>query len=203
MKRFLFLNLAIFTASIQTALAGTVYPISFSATTSDPTGNPAQSDTVTGNITTDGTIGTLAPSDILSWNLDLVDNLDAANDFNLTPSNSALVEDTGSALSATSSALSFNFSGSGEFLIQANSPGAFSGYHYFCLSTGGACLAGESIAPGYIYLDGVVLTGSAAPIGLQPLTPPSPNPAPEPSSYGLGITGLVALGLTLKRTFLK
>ena len=108
------------------------------------------------------------------------------------------MEDTGSALSATAGGLFFNYSGSGEFLIQANSPGAYTGYHYFCFSTGGACLAGETIAPDYIYSDGVVLTGAAGPVGTQPLnttTTPSSS-VPEPASAILLGSGLLG-GLIL------
>ena len=36
-------------------------------------GNPIQTDSVVGTVTTDGTIGVLQTSDILSWNLDLID----------------------------------------------------------------------------------------------------------------------------------
>lgn len=185
----------------RTGSANTVYPINLTVTTSDPTGNPAQSDTVSGSITTDGTIGTLASTDIVSWNLDLIDRLNAANDFDLNPTNSSLVEDTGSALSATATGLYFNYSGNGEFLIQADNPGAFSGSHYFCFSTGGACLAGESIVPDYYTSDGVVLTGSSAPVGNQPLN--TPSGVPEPSEYALVFTGLAFLSARLKRKFAK
>lgn len=185
----------------QKAGASTIYPINLTVTSSNPTGNPAQSDTLSGSITTDGTIGTLAPADILGWNLNLTDNLNSAYDFDLTTANSSLVEDTGNALSATASGLYFNFSGNGEFLIQANNPGSFSGYHYFCLSTGGACLAGESIVPDYIDVDGVVLTGSAAPIGQQPLN--SGSATPEPAEYGLLSIGLLLSAVGVKRTVAK
>jgi hypothetical protein len=195
--------IAVPVASMSAHASNIVYTVNTTITSANPTGNPLQSNTVSGSITTDGTIGVLAPADILSWNLNLIDNLNAADDIDLTPSNSALVEDTGSALSATATGLSFNFSGSGEFLIQGTQFGAFSGYQYFCFSTGGACLAGETIAPLYIFTDGAVLTGAAAPVGTQPLNPtPSPTGVvPEPSTYGLVLTGLLGLGGTLKRKF--
>jgi hypothetical protein len=193
-----FLTIAFITVQLGSlvARADIVYTVDTTISSTDPTGT-LQTDTVDGSITTDGTSGVLASSDILSWNLDLIDGLDSANDFDLTTSNSSLVEDTGSALSATATGLSFNYSGSGEFLIQANSPGAYSGSHYFCFSTGGACLAGETIAPLYIYTDGAVDTGTAAPVGSQPL---NQSAVPEPSSYGLLLTGLLGLG-GLKRKF--
>jgi len=169
-----------------------------SVTTSDPTGNPLQSDTVTGSLMTDGTIGALHGANIVGWDLDLVDNLNAAYDYDLTPANSSLIEDGGGALSATASGLDFDFSGSGEFLIQANSPGPFSGYRYFCFSTGiFACLAGETISPGYIFTDGVVLTGAGAPVGMQPVGPP-PSGAPEPATWAMMLLGFGGLGAAVR-----
>jgi hypothetical protein len=201
MKQFLLASLTFSLMALPNAgSANTVYPINLSVTTSNPTGNPAQSDTITGSITTDGTIGTLASSNILGWNLNLFDNLNSAYDYDLTPSNSSLVEDTGSALSATSTGLYFDYSGAGEFLIQANAPGAYSGYHYFCFSTGGACLTGETIAPDYIYTDGVVLTGTSAPVGTQPLNSGSTaSTTPEPVSLSLMSVGLVVAGVARVR----
>ena len=183
------------------ARANIVYAVDTTITSSDPTGNPLQTDTVEGTITTDGTIGVIGSGNIVSWNLDLIDGLNSANDFDLTTTNSSLVEDIGSALTATATALSFDFSGSGEFLIQI-SPGAYSGFSYFCFSTGTVvCVAGETISPQYVFVDGVVATGAAAPIGPQPLGPSSS--VPEPSTYGLMITGLLGLGGagSLKRKF--
>lgn len=177
--------------SAGVARANNVYPINTTITSSDPTGNPAQSDTVSGSITTDGTIGILLPANIVNWNLNLIDNLNSSDDYDLTPSNSSLVEDTGSALSASATALLFNFGATGEFLIQANSPGPFSGSHYFCFSTGGACLEGETISPQVYNVDGVVLTGASAPVGVLPL---APNSTPEPSSSELMLMGILCLG---------
>ena len=63
---------------------------------------------VTGFITTDGTIGTLSSTDILDWNLTLNDG--HGNTVDLIPSNST-VGNTGTDLTASSSDLMFNFSG--------------------------------------------------------------------------------------------
>ena len=104
--------------SLHAHASNIIYTINTTITSANPTGNPLQSNTVVGSITTDGTIGVLPSGDILTWNLNLIDNLNAADNVDLTPANSTLVEDTGSALSATATGLSFNFSGTGEFLIQ-------------------------------------------------------------------------------------
>jgi hypothetical protein len=182
-----------------TAHANIVYTINTTITSSNPTGNAAQTDTVLGTLTTDGQIGVLSSSDIISYDLDLIDQLNAANNVDLTPANSSIVENTGSALSASATGLSFNFSGSGEFGIQANSPGPFSGYSYFCFSTGVyACLAGETISPQYVYNDGVVATGAAAPVGTQPLDQ-APSAMPEPATLSLLGLGLAGVGFTKRR----
>lgn len=189
------MTVSVLACSVE-ARAATEYSVDVNATTSDPTGNPAQSDSVVGSLTTDGVIGPLGPSDILNWNLQLVDNLNSANDYDLTPSDSTLVEDTGSALSATATGLSFDYSGSGEFLIQANDPGPYSGSHYFCFSTGGACLAGETISPGFIYADGAVLTGESAPVGTQPIG--VAGGVPETPTWAMMILGFAGLGSILR-----
>jgi len=184
------------------ARADIVYAVDTTIISSDPTGNPLQSDTVSGNITTDGTIGVLGLSNILGWDLDLVDNLNSANNIDLTSLNSSIVTFTGTALSATATALSFDYSGTGEFGIQETGFD-FSGEHYFCFSTGVfACLAGETIAPGDVFDDGVVATGAAEPVGNQPLNQ-APSSVPEPSTYGFVLTGLLGLGGSLKRKFFR
>jgi hypothetical protein len=62
--------------------------------------------TIVGTIETDGTIGTLAASDFLTWDLSLSDGV--GDSFTLTPGNSS-VTITGTATTATSSLLQFNY----------------------------------------------------------------------------------------------
>jgi hypothetical protein len=72
---------------------------------------------VTGTVTTDGTIGTLSSVDIVAWDLSLTSSY--ASPVNLDTTNSTLVLE-GSALSATSDQLFFDFTAGGalnQYLI--------------------------------------------------------------------------------------
>jgi hypothetical protein len=150
------------------------------------------SDTVSGTITTDGTLGFLQSSNIVSWNLTLNDNLRPVYDVNLTPINSGIVTDTGNGLIAGSSGLSFDFGNAGAaFSIQGTAHGFFSGYQYFCFqATGGACASGETIVPDYYNVDGVSATGLS---GTLPL-----SGVPEPAAWLMTLAGFGGLGAVMR-----
>jgi PEP-CTERM motif len=180
-----------------------VYTVNSTITSTFPTGI-SQTNSVIGTVTTNGTIGTLTSAEIVGYNLNLIDTLNAANDFTLTNADSTIARFTAGALTATATGLFFNYSGTGEILVQANTPGPLSPYHYFCLSTGIICYAGESITPNYLFGDGAVDTGTAEPVGTQSLNQPgtvTTTAVPEPSTYGLVLTGLLGLGGAVKRKF--
>jgi hypothetical protein len=170
--RFLAIAFLIAQASILAAGQDATYNFSQTLTTGVPSGSypysgyplgtTPQTDSITGSITTNGTIGTLTAADIVSWNIHLTDDFDSANDYNLTPSDSTPYVE-GNALSGTATDLSFDFGASGEFFILADSPGLGSGYHYFCYSTDrGDCWAGETIAPALSTTDGVLLANPSS-----------------------------------------
>ena len=183
------------------------YNVNVKITSSNPTGNPLQSDAVVGTVTTDGTIGTILAHNIKSWDLQLIDLLNSANNLELTTSNSVVVEDGdgagqqigGGGLTATATGLFYDFSNkNAEFGFQA-SANLYSGYHYFCLSSGlYACAAGESIAPNLISTDGVIATGAAAPVGVQPLNENTPiiTNVVSGASYGIGVAGFSGTVIT-------
>jgi hypothetical protein len=177
--------------------ANIVYSINQTSTTPEVGGELSPlSDTIIGTITTDGTLGVLQSSDILSYDLQLNDNVRPAYDVNLTPANSGIVGDVGDGLSASANGLSFDFSDAGAFFaIQGTTHGFYSGYQYFCMqATTGPCAAGETIVPNYYAVDGVLATGLS---GTHPLNPP---PAiPEPSTWALLLAGFAGLGFAAYR----
>jgi hypothetical protein len=175
------------------AQASIVYTINQTSTTPEVGGELSPlSDTILGTITTDGTIGVLQSSNILSWNLQLNDNFRPAFDVTLTPANSGIWFDTGNGLTASATGLSFDFSDAGAvFIIQGTTHGFSSGYQYFCFqATSGPCIAGETIVPDYYAVDGVSATGLT---GTLPL-----NSAPEPTTWAMMLLGLGGLGAVLR-----
>lgn len=145
---------------------------------------------VTGQIVTDGTIGVLAASDIVSWNLLLYDG---SSTFDLLASNSQFGE-SGSDLSATATELLFNFSGAGWAMFQA--PTLFSGHDLWCTqgtiectsSTGTGEVLNVSVGNQFTGLSGTLVIANG---GVSSV--PEPNPG-----LILGVA-LLLLGLRLKR----
>jgi hypothetical protein len=175
------------------AQANIVYSISQSSTVPEVGGELSPlSDTVSGTITTDGTLGFLQSSNILNYSLQINDNLRPAYDVDLTPANSGIWIDTGNGLTASATALSFDFSTPGAvFIIQGTTYGFSSGYQYFCFqATGGPCIQGETIVPYYYAVDGVSATGLA---GTVPL-----SGTPEPATWVMLLLGMGGLGAVLR-----
>jgi hypothetical protein len=185
--------LGVAVAMSSLARANIVYTIDQTSTTPEVSGELSPlSDTIIGTITTDGTIGALQSSDIVSYNLQINDNIRPSYDVDLTPANSGIVEDVGDGLTASATTLSFDFSDSGAvFAIQGTTHGFFSGYQYFCLqATSGPCVAGETIVPDYFAVDGVSATGLS---GSVPLTG-----VPEPATWAMMLLGLAGLGAVMR-----
>jgi len=142
-----------------------------------------------GTLTTNGDLGTLDQSDILSWNFNVVG--DGATDT-LTDANSG-VELLGTGLTATDTELSFDFDAGSSLLFQKVH---YSGANYICFQgTSGPCVNGISAIP--------VTYGSAS----QQFSSPSGSvviasvtaAVPEASSWALMILGLGAIGHAARR----
>jgi hypothetical protein len=138
---------------------------------------------ITGTITTDGTIGTLAAGDIVSYNLELTA---PPSSLNLVPPANVYVQ--GPDLTATPTELDFNFGGpAGYFLIQN---GPEDGFFYYCDQAGGGpCLNGETVAPDY-FADGG-LNGTIS--GNVVIGTAQTSATPEPTLMmltGLGFAGV-------------
>ena len=145
---------------------------------------------VTGSITTDGVLGSLSASDISAFDLLLNDGVGT---FDITNSNAA-VGISGNTLTATSTGLSFNFSGSGYALFQA--PNLGSSMTFFCLEAGSACTGTNSgstvdvhsVFPGqHISQEGTVQFASVK------------SAVPEPATWAMMLMGFGAIGFAMRR----
>ena len=148
---------------------------------------------VTGFIQTDGTFGVLQAADFTDWNLLLNDGTSTFSLFGPLSGNNSVVYTQGNDVSASSTQLLFNFSGTDNGLLLFQQ-GLFSGNHYYCSATQtSACFGpGETVTPinvftGYQFVDrsGNVVIGTAG-----------GSTVPEPGTllmFGLGIAGLAGV----------
>lgn len=139
---------------------------------------------VTGVVTTDGTIGTLATGNILSWSLALAGN-GASASISSTDANAFFLV-RGSSLRATASQLLFDFGGpAGDLFVLQRDP--FSGRTYWCEATSsGDCFQGSTVTPQFIF-DGTAIT--VARTGEQVIAA-----VPTPAALALLGTALLGLG---------
>ncbi|HML18250.1 MAG TPA: PEP-CTERM sorting domain-containing protein [Bryobacteraceae bacterium] len=171
------------------AALGTAAPVTFNVNLTIGSGS------VTGTIETDGTIGTLAQSDILNWDLLLNDGVSTFTLLGPLSGNNSAIDFAGTDLSETSTQLLFNFSGSiGGFLLQ--NPGIGSGKNYFCAQTAGSglCISGSGEGVEVNSEDTEQITDLS---GSQVIGSLSGSTVPEPST--LGLLGVGALTLLLRR----
>jgi hypothetical protein len=144
-----------------------------------------------GFIETDGTIGTINSGNIVDWKFDLADN--GVNfTLNGAANSGKLVQ--GSTLTATASALFFNFSGNG--LAGFQNPFIGSGINFICFAGNSLCGGGTnriSISTS-TFGDGIDKSG------LQQIGTAAGTPAvPEPSSWVMLIAGFGLVGAVARR----
>lgn len=147
---------------------------------------------VTGTITTDGSIGILSSSNFLNWELHLNDSITSFTLFGLNSgSANSTLRLVGDAFSATSSELIFDFSVSGFSFALFQNPTDGSGINWWCLE-GTSCSnnpGGETV--------GINING---PIQFSPYTGQqiiaSTSSTPVPAAiwlFGSGLIGLIGM----------
>lgn len=141
---------------------------------------------VTGTVTTDGTIGPLAAGDFTAWSLLLTGAMGAT--FRLDPANSQVYEQTtDDDVVATKSKITFNFSGTDNGYLLFQEGTVHLGQQYWCNATfSGICLQGKSVSS-VVYPDSNFQNIAAS--GTQVIAG-----VPEPSTWFLMALGFAALG---------
>ncbi len=153
---------------------------------------------VTGAITTGGETGVLTASDILAWDLELQG---VGASYHLV-STSPIAEKhvIGNDLTATSTDIYFNFSGTSgdQFLIQNGDEG---GQNYWCNSVGlTSCYPGKSDVPVFFTDPSSQFDQTAS--GNQ-IIAAAGVAVPEPSTWAAMLVGFIALGLASHRASRK
>jgi hypothetical protein len=139
---------------------------------------------VTGSVTTDGHTGTLLASDFTGWNLTL--SIPSVGETYVLTDLNSVVYVQGSDVTATSTQISFDFSGvdNGILLFQN---GLWSGAHYWCNATSlGACYQGKTVVP----IDVFTAYSQVSASGAQVIAG-----VPEPASWAMLLVGFAGLGL--------
>lgn len=153
---------------------------------------------VAGSITTDGTPGTLAASNIDGWNLNVTSDSLGLGPITLTTGNSTLSL-VGTALSETATQLTFDFSTAGSFQFENSTAawcliGTSSGV---CGSGTGGPLTGTQFEGAILVSPGLTIGSEAATTGTQVIG--TAEAVPEPGSMMLLGGGLLGLGLVQLR----
>jgi hypothetical protein len=152
---------------------------------------------VTGEITTDGTIGKLSDSNFLSWNLVITDGSNLP--FDLNPLDSSVLTQPDQDVSGTANLLQFNFGGAGGFLaFFDNNPTPYgSGVCWSTTGVGGCVVPGDTTGGASIIdlsdtstAQIAPLSGTAYVVGVLP--------TPEPAAWALMLVGFAGLGVALR-----
>jgi hypothetical protein len=170
--------------------SATVYSLTF----------PSSTD-ISGTITTDGDTGILSASDITSWHI--VDTSSNAHfQFTLKQLNST-VSLAGSALTATTTQLLFDFSSITDSLLNFSSPNFFGGsggYSVQLCDATGTCL-NQNLSPDHsvilvVFIAPGCCSGGAPTLesGVTQIAAAGLPPVPEPSTWAMMLVGFASLG---------
>jgi PEP-CTERM motif len=147
---------------------------------------------VVGFIETDGTLGTLATSNILNWNLLLGDS---SGTFFLDGTLNSQIWVNGTAYTATASTLDFDFFGATNAFVLIQNPFTGSGQNWWCIEAQASSCAGlgtgETVRVGTNMIE--YNPEAFGPIGI------ARTEVPEPASIALLGAGLAGLGMARRR----
>ncbi len=147
---------------------------------------------VTGTITTDGTIGTLATGDIVNWDLTLKDG--SGGMFLLDLGDSQEI-DEGDDVTATSTGLLYNYSDADMGLLLFEAPTVGSDDQFLCYTSSPDCSSDDLASVSLSTEDGEALTVDTPMTGTRAIGAVTP----EPSSLLLLGSGMVGLFFVARR----
>lgn len=157
--------------------------------------------TVVGTMETDGTLGVLDTSDIVNWSFTIsAGNLAGGASEVIDSTNTPGFGVFGTAFTATSTELLFDFTGAGLVFFAGSSSNGW------CLTTGSQCGPIPGIGAGtYIYYNADLFMGSLVPAQFSPSSDPSAvigtlaTPVPLPASLPMLLAAFGAFAFWRRR----
>lgn len=145
---------------------------------------------VTGSLTTNGTIGALSASDFTAWDLLLTGA--GGVTYSISQANSSVVA-IGGSVTATNDNIFFNYSsGANDYLLFQD--GLFTGMRYWCnASTSSDCLQGASVVPQSFNSPSAQFEARRGTIAIATV-----SAVPEPATWALMLAGFAMVGAAVR-----